>query len=195
MAEVKEAAAPEGVARGLGYPDLARRHVWAALCAVSLRHRGWGAGRGSSHGGCPGVGVGMGGAEDARVGPAPWQVLTTCPSLCAWPPPRVSCPQVLSRLGVVGQYRFADVLGLEEETLGSVPAPACALLLLFPLTAQVGMRELVTVRHALRAPFAARAGCPDFAKRFVFPPGGIKRMHLSGCLLTGGSWHIYLELS
>ncbi|XP_075853873.1 ubiquitin carboxyl-terminal hydrolase isozyme L1 isoform X2 [Microcebus murinus] len=45
-------------------------------------------------------------------------------------------PEVLARLGVAGQWRFADVLGLEEETLGSVPAPACALLLLFPLTAQ-----------------------------------------------------------
>uniref|UniRef100_A0A2I3TWC0 Ubiquitin carboxyl-terminal hydrolase n=1 Tax=Pan troglodytes TaxID=9598 RepID=A0A2I3TWC0_PANTR len=45
-------------------------------------------------------------------------------------------PEVLSRLGVAGQWRFVDVLGLEEESLGSVPAPACALLLLFPLTAQ-----------------------------------------------------------
>ncbi|KAB0368280.1 hypothetical protein FD755_020046 [Muntiacus reevesi] len=44
--------------------------------------------------------------------------------------------KVLSRLGVAGQWRFEDVLGLEEEALGSVPAPACALLLLFPLTAQ-----------------------------------------------------------
>uniref|UniRef100_H0XMA2 Ubiquitin carboxyl-terminal hydrolase n=1 Tax=Otolemur garnettii TaxID=30611 RepID=H0XMA2_OTOGA len=44
--------------------------------------------------------------------------------------------KVLARLGVAGQWRFADVLGLEEESLGSVPAPACALLLLFPLTAQ-----------------------------------------------------------
>ncbi|KAG8516545.1 Ubiquitin carboxyl-terminal hydrolase isozyme L1 [Galemys pyrenaicus] len=52
----------------------------------------------------------------------------------AWLP--VSSPQVLARLGVAGQWRFADVLGLEEEALGSVPAPACALLLLFPLTAQ-----------------------------------------------------------
>lgn len=50
----------------------------------------------------------------------------------------VSSLQVLARLGVAGQWRFADVLGLEEETLGSVPSPACALLLLFPLTAQVG---------------------------------------------------------
>uniref|UniRef100_A0A452F7W2 ubiquitinyl hydrolase 1 n=1 Tax=Capra hircus TaxID=9925 RepID=A0A452F7W2_CAPHI len=45
-------------------------------------------------------------------------------------------PEVLTRLGVAGQWRFEDVLGLEEESLGSVPAPACALLLLFPLTAQ-----------------------------------------------------------
>ncbi|EDL90040.1 ubiquitin carboxy-terminal hydrolase L1, isoform CRA_d [Rattus norvegicus] len=45
-------------------------------------------------------------------------------------------PEVLAKLGVAGQWRFADVLGLEEETLGSVPSPACALLLLFPLTAQ-----------------------------------------------------------
>uniref|UniRef100_A0A8C9QPV9 Ubiquitin carboxyl-terminal hydrolase n=1 Tax=Spermophilus dauricus TaxID=99837 RepID=A0A8C9QPV9_SPEDA len=44
--------------------------------------------------------------------------------------------KVLARLGVAGQWRFADVLGLEEDALGSVPAPACALLLLFPLTAQ-----------------------------------------------------------
>ncbi|DAA28723.1 ubiquitin carboxyl-terminal hydrolase isozyme L1 [Bos taurus] len=44
--------------------------------------------------------------------------------------------KVLTRLGVAGQWRFEDVLGLEEESLGSVPAPACALLLLFPLTAQ-----------------------------------------------------------
>ncbi|KAK2498423.1 hypothetical protein MC885_001683 [Smutsia gigantea] len=44
--------------------------------------------------------------------------------------------KVLARLGVTGQWRFVDVLGLEEEALGSVPAPACALLLLFPLTAQ-----------------------------------------------------------
>ena len=55
---------------------------------------------------------------------------------------RSGCPvifmQVLAKLGVAGQWRFADVLGLEEETLGSVPSPACALLLLFPLTAQVG---------------------------------------------------------
>lgn len=50
----------------------------------------------------------------------------------------VFSPQVLARLGVAGQWRFEDVLGLEEESLGSVPAPACALLLLFPLTAQVG---------------------------------------------------------
>lgn len=65
--------------------------------------------------------------------------------VCRAAPPSGRCllpgplsPQVLARLGVAGQWRFADVLGLEEEALGSVPAPACALLLLFPLTAQVG---------------------------------------------------------
>ncbi|KFO32875.1 Ubiquitin carboxyl-terminal hydrolase isozyme L1 [Fukomys damarensis] len=53
------------------------------------------------------------------------------------PPSRaLRAAEVLSRLGVAGQWRFADVLGLEDEALGSVPAPACALLLLFPLTAQ-----------------------------------------------------------
>lgn len=31
-----------------------------------------------------------------------------------------------------------DVLGFEEDALGAVPTPACALLLLFPLTEQVG---------------------------------------------------------
>ncbi|KFR07821.1 Ubiquitin carboxyl-terminal hydrolase isozyme L1, partial [Nipponia nippon] len=44
--------------------------------------------------------------------------------------------QVLSRLGVGPGWRFVDVLGFEEEALGAVPAPACALLLLFPLTEQ-----------------------------------------------------------
>lgn len=47
-------------------------------------------------------------------------------------------PQVLSRLGVSPGWRFVDVLGFEEEALGAVPSPACALLLLFPLTEQVG---------------------------------------------------------
>ncbi|NXF37206.1 UCHL1 hydrolase, partial [Nyctibius bracteatus] len=44
--------------------------------------------------------------------------------------------QVLSRLGVGPGWRFVDVLGFEDEALGAVPAPACALLLLFPLTEQ-----------------------------------------------------------
>lgn len=76
-----------------------------------------------------------------------------CPSLaCLHAPGLVSSPQVLARLGVAGQWRFVDVLGLEEEALSSVPSPACALLLLFPLTAQVscGARgsRLRTVRTA-----------------------------------------------
>ncbi|NXW93004.1 UCHL1 hydrolase, partial [Alopecoenas beccarii] len=44
--------------------------------------------------------------------------------------------QVLSRLGAGPGWRFVDVLGFEEEALSAVPAPACALLLLFPLTEQ-----------------------------------------------------------
>ncbi|XP_036721167.1 LOW QUALITY PROTEIN: ubiquitin carboxyl-terminal hydrolase isozyme L1-like [Balaenoptera musculus] len=44
--------------------------------------------------------------------------------------------KVLARLGVAGQWHLEDVLGLEEKSLGSVPAPACALLRLLPLTAQ-----------------------------------------------------------
>lgn len=44
---------------------------------------------------------------------------------------------MLSKLGVGGSWRFVDVLGLEGEALSSVPAPCCALMLLFPLTQQV----------------------------------------------------------
>uniref|UniRef100_A0A8C3TDZ5 Ubiquitin carboxyl-terminal hydrolase n=1 Tax=Chelydra serpentina TaxID=8475 RepID=A0A8C3TDZ5_CHESE len=44
--------------------------------------------------------------------------------------------KVLSRLGVAPGWCFVDVLGFEEDLLSSVPTPACALLLLFPLTAQ-----------------------------------------------------------
>lgn len=53
-------------------------------------------------------------------------------------PPARCAPQVLARLGVSPGWRFVDVLGFEEEALGAVPSPACALLLLFPLTEQVG---------------------------------------------------------
>ncbi|XP_023803920.1 ubiquitin carboxyl-terminal hydrolase isozyme L1, partial [Cyanistes caeruleus] len=50
---------------------------------------------------------------------------------------RSLCPvQVLSRLGVGPGWRFVDVLGFEDEALRAVPTPACALLLLFPLTEQ-----------------------------------------------------------
>ncbi|XP_053433658.1 ubiquitin carboxyl-terminal hydrolase isozyme L1 isoform X1 [Nycticebus coucang] len=117
---------PEGVARAAGtrLHGLRGSHVWAALCAVSLRRRGGGGRAG------PGLLPGSRGcAERAGV-----RALVTGLALSAWP--LVSPRQVLARLGVAGQWRFADVLGLEEESLGSVPAPACALLLLFPLTAQ-----------------------------------------------------------
>ncbi|XP_069487851.1 ubiquitin carboxyl-terminal hydrolase isozyme L1 [Ambystoma mexicanum] len=44
--------------------------------------------------------------------------------------------KVLGRLGVAPGWRFVDVLEFSEEALESVPGPVCALLLLFPLTAQ-----------------------------------------------------------
>ncbi|KAJ8384855.1 hypothetical protein AAFF_G00197650 [Aldrovandia affinis] len=44
--------------------------------------------------------------------------------------------KVLSKLGVGGSWRFVDVLGLEDESLSSVPSPSCAVMLLFPLTQQ-----------------------------------------------------------
>lgn len=44
--------------------------------------------------------------------------------------------KVLAKLGVTGGWRFVDILGLEPESLRSVPSPVCALLLLFPLTSQ-----------------------------------------------------------
>ncbi|XP_054846180.1 ubiquitin carboxyl-terminal hydrolase isozyme L1 [Eublepharis macularius] len=53
----------------------------------------------------------------------------------AWQPMEIN-PEVLSRLGVSPGWQFVDVLGFEEDSLNSVPNPACALLLLFPLTAQ-----------------------------------------------------------
>uniref|UniRef100_A0A667YW57 Ubiquitin carboxyl-terminal hydrolase n=1 Tax=Myripristis murdjan TaxID=586833 RepID=A0A667YW57_9TELE len=45
-------------------------------------------------------------------------------------------PEMMSKLGVGGSWRFVDVLGLEGEPLSSVPTPCCALMLLFPLTQQ-----------------------------------------------------------
>ncbi|CAI5783880.1 ubiquitin carboxyl-terminal hydrolase isozyme L1 [Podarcis lilfordi] len=57
----------------------------------------------------------------------------------AWQPMEINpemLNKVLSRLGVAPGWRFVDVLGFEEDALNVVPTPACALLLLFPLTAQ-----------------------------------------------------------
>ncbi|KAJ8795308.1 hypothetical protein J1605_018323 [Eschrichtius robustus] len=74
-------------------------------------------------------------------------------------------PRVLARLGVAGQWRFEDVLGLEEESLGSVPAPACALLLLFPLTAQVGRGARGA--QALRCARCRQTGHENFRKKQI----------------------------
>ncbi|XP_055363449.1 ubiquitin carboxyl-terminal hydrolase isozyme L1 isoform X2 [Betta splendens] len=44
---------------------------------------------------------------------------------------------MMTRLGVGGRWRFADVLGLDADQLTAVPKPCCALMLLFPLTQQL----------------------------------------------------------
>ncbi|XP_057583604.1 ubiquitin carboxyl-terminal hydrolase isozyme L1 isoform X1 [Hippopotamus amphibius kiboko] len=110
-------------------PERRGSHVWAALCAVSLRQAGLGGGAGL----LPGLGRGARMPSPPRLPRLPAGASRSRVSAPGRP---VSSPQVLARLGVASQWRFEDVLGLEEESLGSVPAPACALLLLFPLTAQ-----------------------------------------------------------
>jgi len=42
--------------------------------------------------------------------------------------------KMLTKLGVAGSWHFVDVLGLDGESMSAVPAPSCALMLLFPLT-------------------------------------------------------------
>ncbi|XP_048851562.1 LOW QUALITY PROTEIN: ubiquitin carboxyl-terminal hydrolase isozyme L1-like [Brienomyrus brachyistius] len=57
----------------------------------------------------------------------------------AWKPMEIN-PEMLNKvsgkLGVASDWRFVDVLGLEDDSLSSVPTPACAVMLLFPLTQQ-----------------------------------------------------------
>jgi len=57
--------------------------------------------------------------------------------ICSLKQKTVCVSQMLTKLGVGGSWRFVDVLGLEGESLSSVPSPCCALMLLFPLTKQV----------------------------------------------------------
>lgn len=56
-----------------------------------------------------------------------------------WTPMEIN-PEMLNKimdtLGVGGNWRFVDVLGLEGDQLSAVPKPCCALMLLFPLTQQ-----------------------------------------------------------
>nr|BAC82839.1 ubiquitin C-terminal hydrolase [Acanthogobius flavimanus] len=56
-----------------------------------------------------------------------------------WTPMEIN-PEMLNKmmekLGVGGNWRFVDVLGLEGEQLSAMPKPCCALMLLFPLTQQ-----------------------------------------------------------
>lgn len=81
--ELAPSGAPEGVARAAQtrLHGLRGRHVWAALCAVSLRPPGWGWQGGT--GAPPRLGCGRGGR--APAGPAPWQVPATRVSPCPWP--------------------------------------------------------------------------------------------------------------
>ncbi|KAJ0033561.1 hypothetical protein NQD34_000668 [Periophthalmus magnuspinnatus] len=52
-----------------------------------------------------------------------------------WTPMEIN-PEMMDKLGVVGNWSFVDVLGLEGDQLSAVPKPCCALMLLFPLTQQ-----------------------------------------------------------
>ncbi|KAJ0050872.1 hypothetical protein NL108_009271 [Boleophthalmus pectinirostris] len=52
-----------------------------------------------------------------------------------WTPMEIN-PEMMDKLGVGGNWRFVDVLGLEGDQLSAVPKPCCALMLLFPLTQQ-----------------------------------------------------------
>ncbi|XP_039181201.1 ubiquitin carboxyl-terminal hydrolase isozyme L1 [Crotalus tigris] len=57
----------------------------------------------------------------------------------AWQPMEINpemLNKILHRLGVAPGWQFVDVLGFEKDILSAVPTPACAVLLLFPLTAQ-----------------------------------------------------------
>lgn len=95
---------------------------------------------------------------------------------------RSLCPvQVLSRLGVGPGWRFVDVLGFEEEALGAVPAPACALLLLFPLTEQVG------------GGWCPRGGClvPPGPLSFTGPP---RCSPAAACGCPGAVWPVVLSV-
>ncbi|XP_054579825.1 ubiquitin carboxyl-terminal hydrolase isozyme L1 isoform X1 [Eptesicus fuscus] len=128
----EEAAAPTGERPAqlprawLGPRDSGARaspepRVGRALCCVIAL-----AGRGTGRRLLPGS------SGESSQAPGGALRVSVSPSLAAVSPSL----QVLARLGVAGQWRFVDVLGLEEDALSSVPAPACALLLLFPLTAQ-----------------------------------------------------------
>ncbi|XP_038127695.1 ubiquitin carboxyl-terminal hydrolase isozyme L1 isoform X1 [Cyprinodon tularosa] len=42
--------------------------------------------------------------------------------------------KIMCKLGVRGDWRFVDILDLDDDNLSKVPKPCCALMLLFPLT-------------------------------------------------------------
>lgn len=47
--------------------------------------------------------------------------------------------KMLTKLGVMPDWHFVDVLDLEDGAISTIPTPCCALMLLFPLTQQVDL--------------------------------------------------------
>lgn len=97
-----------------------RERVWAALCAVSLRPARVGAGQGWAE--TPQARVGREDAGAHAASAAFRRVL--CFGVSAHGR-LFSLTGADPALGVAGR-NFEFLLGLEEESLGSVPAPACA---------------------------------------------------------------------
>lgn len=83
--DASEGQAPEGVARAARtrVPGLRASHVWAALCAVSLRGRGWGKRLGAGQAATP-PRLGWG-HRGHRLGPALQQVPAPRGSRSPWP--------------------------------------------------------------------------------------------------------------